>query len=132
RCHHCHRPGRSLALCQSIHQRHLGYEADEFTGHNAFQLIHPDDRALASAAFTEVLDKACSARTLNMRYRSKAGEWRTYETTGKLLQIDNEHLIIINLREVTQQVQAAETLQQANTKLMRIMRVKDEFLTHMS
>jgi two-component system sensor histidine kinase UhpB len=97
-----------------------GYEPQELVGRPYENLIHPDDCALAAKAFAEVM--ACGhAGPITLRYRSKAGDWRTIEARARDYRADPAaRAIVVATRDVTDQIQAESLLSQANTELHRL------------
>ncbi|NNJ13227.1 response regulator [Chloroflexales bacterium ZM16-3] len=131
--------------------RMLGYLPDEMIGENSLAFTHPDDRALSSELFQQLLQAPHQSITSELRYRRKDGSWCWVEATGtNLLDIPGVAVIVVNYRDITarKQSEAAirqlnETLElrivertddllQANAALARAARLKDEFLANMS
>ena len=83
--------------------RILGYNPDELTGVNAFELIHPDDVRRAWEAFKEILRNPTLALSAEFRFRHKDGSWRMIEATGSN-QLQNPLIsgIVVNSRDVTE------------------------------
>ncbi len=67
-------------------ERLLGYKPQEMVGRNIFDLVHPDDLALAREVFDMALrtPKAVSP-AVEFRCRHKDGSWRPLEAVGKPL-----------------------------------------------
>jgi len=53
----------------------LGYEAEELAGKNAFDFLHPDDRAIGISAFYNEVEKSTRLESINARLLQKSGEW---------------------------------------------------------
>jgi len=97
-----------------------GYDPQELIGHSYKDLIHPDDRELAVKAFAEVM--ACGhTGPITLRYRSKAGDWRTIQARARdYLSDPAVRAIVVATRDLTNQIQAESLLSHANTELHRL------------
>jgi PAS domain S-box-containing protein len=101
--------------------RILGYGAEELVGRNAFDLVHPDDRAATWAAFAAaVADPAC-APTVEFRFRHQDGSWRWLESTVANLLADPDVAgVVVNARDVTERKRAeAQRERQARLAALR-------------
>jgi two-component system, cell cycle sensor histidine kinase and response regulator CckA len=95
-------------------ERILGYETHELSGVFAFDHVHPDDRALAQAAFRGGLAIPGEVRRFEYRFRHKNGNWIVLETIGaNLLHDPVVHGIVLNSRDVTERNRMQDQLQQA-------------------
>ncbi len=98
--------------------RTLGYEQDEFLGHNIFQLIHPDDLAWISERFAAVVQEPGSREQGTFRLRHQDGTWRwTEAVVSNLLHEPSVQAIVINYRDITARKQAEENLHTLNREL---------------
>jgi PAS domain S-box-containing protein len=61
-------------------QKALGYLPEELVGHSPFEFMHPDDVAVAQAAWAELCLQPVFA-VPDCRFRAATGEWRWMETT---------------------------------------------------
>lgn len=97
-----------------------GYDPQELIGRSFKELIHPDDRELALKAFAEVM--ACGhTGPITLRYRSKAGAWRTIQARARNYLSDPAvRAIVVATHDLTNQIQAESLLSQANTELHRL------------
>ena len=94
--------------CQSPSIRNVtGYEPGERQGKSIFELIHPDDKPGASAAFAQLLDRQIATLDMELRIRHKDGSWRLVEAKGKNL-LDDPTVagIVANFHEITEHGQA--------------------------
>ena len=69
----------------------LGYRREEFKSSvkNWLENIHPDDLAAVESAYHNAISTGETAR-MTYRRRSKAGEWVWMESTGRIVDRDNE------------------------------------------
>jgi len=97
-----------------------GYDPQELIGRSYKDIIHPDDRELTVNAFAEVM--ACGhTGPITLRYRSKAGDWRTIQARARdYLSDPAERAIVVATRDLTNQIHAESLLSQANTELHRL------------
>lgn len=64
--------------------RVLGWREDELLGRNAFELVHPDDRATTSDASERALAEGQRQDEFQNRYRHRDGSYRWLSWTGHL------------------------------------------------
>ena len=95
-------------------ERILGYTPEELVGVNAFQYMHRDDVAATRAALTLMAENPGVNRTVEFRYRSRDGRWRTLESVGKTLRPDTAaEGIVVNSRDVTERREAQAALERS-------------------
>lgn len=81
----------------------LGFRADELLGHDAFDLVHPDDLARAREAFAEVLSATGAVARAEMRARRADGTYVDCEVIG-CNQVTNPVVggILLNIRDISE------------------------------
>jgi diguanylate cyclase (GGDEF)-like protein/PAS domain S-box-containing protein len=80
----------------------LGYAADQFGGHNIFELIHPNDQAWTSEMFAQVLQTAGNIREGELRLLHADGSWRWIECSAvNLLDEPAVQAIVLNYRDIS-------------------------------
>jgi len=97
-----------------------GVEPDDIVGTNAFELVHPEDRAEFREAFDALLDDP------DGQFRK---EYRSFDINGEVIHleasvrnlVDNPFVegIVVNAREVTGRVERERDLRAANQRLTR-------------
>ncbi|MGB7651925.1 MAG: EAL domain-containing protein [Acidimicrobiales bacterium] len=103
-------------------ERLFGYEPQSPIGRNIFELIHPDDRELAEAAFTATLEPNPTDKPVVLRFLSSSGEWRFVEgTLTNCLADEAIHGVVANGRDITERIyltRALQTLSEGNQVLV--------------
>lgn len=89
----------------------LGYEPDELSGRNAFELVHPDDVAGAARALDGALKYPELRVTHECRYRRRDGTWCHLEVVGQN-RLGDPHIagVVLNSRDVTERKRAEARL----------------------
>jgi two-component system, cell cycle sensor histidine kinase and response regulator CckA len=102
--------------------RLLGYTLEERMGRSAFELMHPDDVALARTMFADGLRRPGAMVRAEWRLRHKDGTWRHIESVS-VNRLDDPAVaaIIVNYRDVTDQRLAAEALRASEERLRHIV-----------
>jgi len=90
-----------------------GFEDEEIIGKIGLDFVHPDDRMIAMKVLTKVVTSK-ETQQLRYRYRHKNGGWFWFEAKGTTIRNEQgEWLVILNVRDVNQQVELEEALQQS-------------------
>ncbi|HEY6155970.1 MAG TPA: PAS domain S-box protein [Gemmatimonadales bacterium] len=80
----------------------LGYGPTENVGRNAFELIHPDDRAGALELFAELMQEPGHVVRSELRAQHKDGTWRRLEVVGvNRLSEPAIGAVVVNYRDIT-------------------------------
>jgi two-component system, cell cycle sensor histidine kinase and response regulator CckA len=80
----------------------LGYGPTENVGRNAFELIHPDDRARALELFAELMQEPEHVVRGELRAQHKDGTWRRLEVVGvNRLSEPAIGAVVVNYRDIT-------------------------------
>jgi PAS domain S-box-containing protein len=103
-------------------ERMLGYKPDELVGTSAFDLIHPDDLSDVTTIFSYGARNAGIVLSAQFRCKHKDGSWRFLDAMGKNL-LDNSAIrgIVINSRDITESMQAAQALRSERQRLINIL-----------
>ena len=81
----------------------LGYKADEISGENCFNLMHPNDLQLMKSKFNRILNRPNTPYTVELRLKHKSGEWHTFEVIcTNLLNNSSVKGIICNIHDITE------------------------------
>ena len=95
-------------------QRVIGYAPEELLGKNAFAYMHQDDTAEQLDAFKVVVsdsDLATSGQAHSFRFRHRDGHWVVLESVStKLPEGPEPPGIVVNARDITERVQAHESM----------------------
>ncbi|GAB4579458.1 MAG: hypothetical protein Fur0022_21960 [Anaerolineales bacterium] len=95
-----------------VTERMLGYPLNEFIGRNAFELLHPDDAEEGARLLARLLAESGEKVQARFRFRHKEGSWRWLEGVGtNLLHDENFLALVVNFRDITDELAASETLQ---------------------
>ena len=106
--------------------RVTGYRPDELIGKKFFDLIHPDDQAVAKSSLLAIESGLVRA---TYRYRHKDGSWLLIETLAKNAIHDPDICgIIINTRDVTSQLRAEESLRKVSRALNAFVAVSNALI----
>ncbi len=98
-------------------QRVLGYEPEELVGRGSFELVHPDDLAVAREALDRMLREPGVVQIIVYRFRHKDGSWRVLETTGSNRLEDPAVRGIIRVsRDATERKRAEEALREGERR----------------
>ena len=98
-------------------RRPLGYPPGSFSGHNLFELFHPDDKAGAIKLLEQVLGQSGSHREALFRLRHQDGSWRWMEgIVTNMLDEPAVQAVVVNYRDVTERKQAEEELFQSEER----------------
>ncbi len=96
-----------------------GMDPADWLGHSVFELLHPDDHAIALAAFDTVVDQDVGS-LIDVRIRDGLGLWRPCEVRGKVIEPntpDGETCIAIVFRDIADRRQLE--LGAGDTELLR-------------
>ena len=115
-------------------QRVRGYELTERLGRGTFELVHPDDKPVASAAIDQLLSGEAEHVAFRVRSRHADGRWIVLESQASLLTdaAGGPTGIVAVTRDVTEQTRLEEAQQQAREAAEAANRSKTEFLSRMS
>ena len=87
--------------------RMLGYQPNEYIGHDVFSLVHPDDLEWMREIYTELIQTPGSRQHRLFRLRHANGTWRWAEAiVTNLLNEPSVNALVVNYRDVTDRKQA--------------------------
>ncbi|WP_319548410.1 PAS domain S-box protein [Desulfogranum marinum] len=101
------------------YERALGYTANEMTGKNIIDLVHPDDVSRIIDEFQTFLKRG-GTKKVQYRYQHKSGNYLWLETIGEVLLDENQspHQIIYSTRDITEHYEINQKLK-SNEALFR-------------
>jgi PAS domain S-box-containing protein len=108
----------------------LGFEPGELTGHNGFQLVHPDDLWIAHEKLATVLRVPGAAARGELRMRRKDGGWswiHFYATN--LLHEPAVSAVVVNLHDISERRQVEEELRSRSERLALLSDAADALLS---
>ncbi len=92
----------------------LGYAPEELEGTQCLKWVHPDDMDSVANVLERLRVEAGAREVTLLRYRSKSGDWRMLEVTGRNhMDLPGVQGILLNSRDVTERMEAEHRLQQA-------------------
>ena len=100
----------------------LGREPEDLVGIDSFSNIHPDDRAAAEAAYTELLSGSVEEMVVEFRAKHADGSWRWVEVTG--VDKRDDPVIdgaLLNVRDVTTRKKQEQELRETTRRLQAVL-----------
>jgi len=95
----------------------FGYDASEIININPIELTHPEDLQLVLSKLNDLLANPHKVHTLEYRFKHADGSWHWIQSTfSNLLSDKSVEAIVINFRDITESVLAAEELKQSEQK----------------
>jgi PAS domain S-box-containing protein len=104
-----------IVECNSGLSRLTGYLYEELIGFNGLNLIHPDDRAMVLENIKAQIEHPYDARGIR-----KDGSVYAIEIKGKAVPYRGKLMRVTEFRDITERVQAAESIKEQNARLQAI------------
>jgi PAS domain S-box-containing protein len=102
--------------------RIVGYEINEYTGTNAFEYLHPDDKSPVLRLFIKMMSQVGSNITVQYRYRHKDGSWRWIECTAtNLLSEPSVQAVVCNYHDITDTREADQALRESEERFRALI-----------
>jgi PAS domain S-box-containing protein len=110
-------------------ERVLGYSPAEIIGRNGAEIVHPDDRSVASQALLEGIQRPGESRFLELRLRHKDGSWHTLEIAGKVVPNHAGAPIgIISAHDITKRTQVEAALRESEERYRLVARATSDVI----
>ena len=108
-------------------ERILGYGQRELVGTDAFDLIHPADRASVREQFQALVEQPGGTVPVEARFRTATGDWRWLEIQGRN-QLENEAIeaVITNSRDITERKREEEKRKRTVSRMTDAIMKLDE------
>jgi PAS domain S-box-containing protein len=92
----------------------IGFSPEELLGRDAFDLVHPEDRAETAALFAQLAQLPGGTVSNSHRARCKDGGWRWLDVRGTNLLADpSVRCVVVNYQDVTERKRLEEQYRQA-------------------
>ena len=99
----------------------LGWTADEMVDRRSLDFIHPEDQALATDSWIEMLAHPGPSRRIRQRVRRKDGEWVWFEVTNHNFLDDPDHRCVVSeMVDISDEMAAQEALRAREQLLNRL------------
>ena len=120
--------GKILFMGPSV-ERTLGYKPHEVVGTLSFRYLHPDDVAEVINFFARGAARSGFSRNITCRVKHRDGTWRHMEAVGNnLLHDPVVRGIVINARDITDQVRLREELQRSEEYFRSIIEAASDIV----
>ncbi|MCU1363113.1 MAG: conserved hypothetical signaling protein [Acidimicrobiaceae bacterium] len=116
-----------FSYANPVVDRLFGYEPNSLIGRNIFDLIHPDDRALAGSAVSATLEQSEPDQPVVVRFLCSSGEWRFIEGILTNCLLDEAiHGVVGNGRDITERIYLTRALQTLSAGNQVLVHANDE------
>jgi diguanylate cyclase (GGDEF)-like protein/PAS domain S-box-containing protein len=123
--------GARVLDCDAAFCEMFGYERDELIGNSVLEQIHPDDQGRAVEGWLAVLSTRRDQQT-RLRRRRKDGTWMWVDTTLRnLLHDPDRSCVLVEIIDVSAEMQAQEVLQEREELLRRLTAAMPVGLLHL-
>ncbi|HEX2911431.1 MAG TPA: PAS domain S-box protein [Chloroflexia bacterium] len=119
------RADRQVVYRSPSFARITGYSPHELDTTESFTLIHPDDLQRVQTYFEAVKEGYPRPEKIEFRFQFKDRSWHSVEVTAQnMLAEDGVEAIVINGRDITEQLQAHSQLQQREEQLRQAQKME--------
>ena len=99
-----------------------GYDSEDMLGKNVFDLVHPDDKAMAMRIFRKLIEDPFHVHSLQTRYLAKNGEYIWVEVLGmNMLNNPTVQGIVLDTRDITSSRKIEEELHKSEERFRAIV-----------
>lgn len=115
-------PSRKILYASPSTTHILGYSPEEYVGKSTSEFIHPEDNLKAQSEMKHFTGQGIPFKRDIMRYRHRDGTYRMLEgRVTNLLAEPSVQAIVINTRDVTEQIYAEEALKQSEKRYRAVV-----------
>jgi diguanylate cyclase (GGDEF)-like protein/PAS domain S-box-containing protein len=123
--------GAKVVDCDEAFTEMFGYTAQELLGNSVLEQIHPDDQGRAVEGWLAVLSTRRDQQT-RLRRKRKDGTWMWVDTTLRnFLNHPNRNYVLVELIDISAEMQAQEALQEREELLRRLTNAMPVGLLHL-
>ncbi len=102
--------------------RIFGHAPGDILGKDAFRFVHPDDQAVARAAFARMVENPGTGVSLQYRFLHGNGSWVPVESVGSnFLQDPSIRGIVLNSRDITERRRTEDALRESEARFRRVV-----------
>ena len=126
-------PKGLVLYANPTHKSILGWEASELERKNVYDYVHPEDIEVLKIETQKLLNEGLINYS-EYRLKHKNGTWRTFETSGSLVQddVDTGHRFVMVSHDVTRQKKIQNYLIESRNEAERANQAKSAFLAGIS
>lgn len=107
-------------------ERILGYRPTDSIGKNAFNSIHPDDRATVQEVFQTIAQTSNQISTTELRFKHQDDSWCILEAVCKRF-VESDHIVrvVVNARDVSERKRIEDERKRAEAELQQLNQALD-------
>ena len=119
--------GGTFTYVNKAAQQMLGYDPAEMVGQNAFEYVHPEDRAKIEALFEKTIHATSPTETSSAyRFRAADGSWVWVESKMSNLTSSKLDGYVVSSRDVTERIEAERDRRESMMRLEELTQVSGD------
>ncbi len=122
-----HAPDGTILYASPAARPLFGYLPEAVTGQSVYRFIHPDDEDLLRQAYLNATTDGTRTYLIRYRLRHEEGHYVWVESTGQIIQSDQQHQIVAVTRNITERREAEQQLAFHAEELARSNRDLEQF-----